>query len=296
MKTIFYIFLLLMFGHATAIAQKPIVLTDDEVKFGNTMCPGVWVDIPEVSIDVVKSNWKKAIEKGSKSKALITANEITIFGAIYKDIAESPVNIFSSVTEKDSIIRLFAAVELSRDEFTKVGSNEHDQLKSTLKQFAKDQYAKVAKDQLSAQESILKNLEKDLASLRKEKEKLEKEIQNANTSISQETYKIATAEKEISTTRSNLESRTGEVNQMADGKEKKAAQSELKSMEKKVKDLEKANVTSDSRITKSKTVITENTAAIAINVENQEDMGVKINKQKMQVAKYADKLKTIESY
>jgi predicted nucleic acid-binding Zn-ribbon protein len=132
--------------------------------------------------------------------------------------------------------------------------------------------------------------------LRKEKEKLEKEIQNANTSISQETYKIATAEKEISTTNSTLENRTGEVNQMADGKEKKAAESELKSMEKKVKDLQKANVTSESKITKSNTVIKENTAAIAINVENQEDMGVKINKQKMQVAKYADKLKTIESY
>jgi chromosome segregation ATPase len=287
---------MVIFGFATTIAQKPIELTDDEVKFGNTMCPGVWVDIPEVSMDVVKSNWKKAIEKGSKSKALVTGNEITIFGAIYKDMTESPVNIFSSVVEKDSIVRLFTAVELSRDVFTKSGSAEHDQLKSTLKQFAKDQYVKVAKDQLSAQESTLKNMEKDLASLRKEKEKLEKEIQNANTTISEETYKIATAEKEIATTNSTLESRTGEVNQMADGKEKKSAESELKSMEKNVKNLQKSNVTSDSRITKSKTVIKENTAAIAINVENQEDMGVKINKQKMQVANYTDKLKTIESY
>lgn len=296
MKTIFYIFLIAMFGHATAIAQKPIVLTDDEVKFGNTMCPGVWVEIPEVTTEDVKSNWKKAIEKGSKSRALVKDNEITIFGAMYKELTESPVNIFSTVAEKDSIVRLFAAVELNRDEFVTAGSNEHDQLKQTLKQFAKDQYAKVAKDQLSAQESILKNMEKDLASLRKEKEKLEKEIQNANTSISQETYKIATAEKEISTTQSTLESRTGEVNQMPDGKEKKSAQSELKSMEKKVKDLQKSNVTSESKIIKSNTVITENTAAIAINVTNQEDMGVKINKQKMQVAKYAEKLQTIESY
>jgi predicted nucleic acid-binding Zn-ribbon protein len=296
MKTIFYIFLLLMFGHATAIAQKPIVLTDDEVKFGNTMCPGVWVEIPEVSSEVVKSNWKKAIEKGSKSKALVTGNEITIFGAIYKDVTELPVNIFSSVAEKDSIVRLFASVELSRDVFTKTGSAEHDQLKKTLKQFAKDQYVKVAKDQLSAQESTLKNMEKDLASLRKEKEKLEKEIQNANTSISQETYKIATAEKEISTTNSTLESRTSEVNQMPDGKEKKSAESELKSLEKKVKDLQKSNVTSESRITKSNTVIEENTAAIALNETNQEELGVKINKQKMQVANYTDKLATIESY
>lgn len=296
MKTFLFAALLAMFSFSFSYAQKPIGFTDDEMKFGNTMCPGVWVDIPEVNAETIKSAWKKTLEKGSKSKALIAGNEITIFGAILKEITTNPVNIFSAIQEKDSVVKLFASVELSRDEFAGVNRPEYDRIKSLLKEFAKENYSKVAKDQLSDEEKKLKDLEKELSSLRREKEKLEKEIQSANTTISEETYKITTTEKEIVEANASYETRAPEVNSMVEGKEKKAAQSELKSLEKKIKDLQKSNVNSESKISKSHTVIKENTAAIELNLVKQDDLGLTINQQKMVVNKYTSKLNIIQSY
>lgn len=296
MKTGIYITLLLIITISAANAQKPLKMTDDSVKFGNTMCPGVWVDIPEVNLETVRTEWKKAVEKGTKSNALVTGNEITIFGAVLKDISDVPVNIFSEVQLQDSMVRLFSAVEMRRDEFTKVNSKEHEQLKKALKQFAKDQYVKVAQDQLSKEESTLTDLEKELSSIRKEKEKLEKEIQSANTTISEEDYKLASVKKAMEVTDADLDSKSTELSTMADGDAKKATQSEVKDLQKEKKSQLKDIGSSESKISKSNTLIGDNNNAILENLKKQEALVEKINTQKLEVDKYTNKLKTIESY
>lgn len=296
MRTGIYITLLLIVAFSAAKAQKPLTMTDDSVKFGNTMCPGVWVDIPEVKLETVRSEWKKAVEKGTKSNALVAENEITIFGAILKDISDVPVNIFSEVQLQDSLVRLFSAVELSRDEFTKVNSREHEQLKKMLNQFAKDQYLKVAQDQLSKEESTLKDLEKELSSIRKEKEKLEKEIQSANTTISEEDYKLISVKKAMEVTDADLDIKSTELSTMADGDAKKALQSEVKDLQKAKKSQLKEIGSSESKISKSNTLIEDNKNAITENLKKQEEFSEKINTQNLQVDKYTKKLKTIESY
>ncbi|MFH1120741.1 MAG: hypothetical protein V1775_13040 [Bacteroidota bacterium] len=296
MRTRLYFSLIFTFGFMATNAQKPIKLSDDSVKFGNTHCPGIWVDIPEVNLETVRTNWIKSLEKGTKSKALITGHEITIFGALLKDVVETPVNIFSAVNGQDSIVRLFAAVELKRDEFTTIDSKEHEQLKITLKQFAKDQYLKVAKDQLSDQEAKLKDLEKELSSMRKEKDKLEKEIQSANTTISEENYKITSVKKEMSVTDASLDAKSTELSTMADGDAKKAAQSEAKDLQKKKKEHLKDISNAENRISKAKTLIQDNNTGISQNLRNQEAVQIKITAQQQEVKKYTDKLSTIESY
>jgi len=296
MKTFLCATLLIVSSLSLSYAQKPINITDDSYKFGNSMCDGIWVDIPEVELKSVQSNWKKLIEKGTKSKALVTDNEITIFGAQLSDIYASPINIFSAIDTKDTTLRLFVAAELSRDEFAAVNSEEYEQLKKMVKQFAKDQYIKVAKDQLSSQESALKSLQKELSSAKKDKDKLEKEIQSANTSISEETYKIASVQKDLASTDASIESVSSGLNGMSDGDAKKQAESELKSLQKKKKEDEKSLTTSENKIVKAKNVIEENTTAISENIKKQEEITGKIDKQTLVVSKYTNKLQTIENY
>lgn len=296
MRTGIYLTLLLIIGFLSANAQKPIKLTDESVKFGSTMCPGVWVDIPEVDLETIRKSWTKDIEKGTKSKAVVAGNEITIFGAIIKDVTESPVNIFSAVLGQDTIVRLFAAFELSRDQFTEINSKEHEQLKSILKQFAKEQYTEVAEKQLSAEESKLKELEKELSSLRKDKEKLDKEILSANSSISEENYKIATVQKEMAVTDATLDTKSTELSTMEDGDAKKAVKSEVKSLQKKKKDHLKDIGSSENKISKANNTIQDNNNAIVVNLKSQEEIGVKISAQKLEVNGFENKLKTIELY
>lgn len=288
--------LIAIFISGTSFGQKPIKITDDSLKFGNTSCPGIWVEIPEVNIEVIRNSWVKTIEKGTKSKSIVAGNEITLFGALIKDITETPVNVFSSVNGQDSLVRLFVALELSRDVFTGINSREHEQLKSFVKQFAKDQYIKVAEDQLSVQESKLKELEKELSSARKAKEKLEKEIQSANTSISEENYKISSIKKELSVTESSLDLKSTELSTMPEGEARKAVQGEVKELQKQKKNQLKAISVAENKISRAKTVISDNNNEITKNLKVQEDLVEKIGGQEAVVSKYSDKLKTIESY
>ncbi|MCO5264462.1 MAG: hypothetical protein M9948_01035 [Lentimicrobium sp.] len=83
MKTGIYLSVIFFIFISLAKAQKPITITDDTIKFGNTLCPGIWVDIPEVNVEAARANWKKTIEKVRNQK-LINGSEITIW-ALLKD-------------------------------------------------------------------------------------------------------------------------------------------------------------------------------------------------------------------
>lgn len=295
MKNVFLTAFLLLLGMVMANAQQAIEFAEGELEFGNSKCPGIWVNIPEADVAKVKKDWKKLIEKGTKSKAIETGNEITIFGAMVKDIVGSPINIYSSVAEKDSAVRLFASVEFSRDEFAVANTPEFESLKNSLKQFSKDQYSVIVKEQLSAEEKTLKAMEKEITSLRKEQEKLEKGIESANTSISQETYKIATSQTNLEENNLSLEKKNSASGSVDDAN-KKAFAKEVKSLENKKKSLEKDIPASETKISKSKTLIEENTAAIPLNAAKQDELGIQINEQKIVVAKFSQKLANIEAY
>jgi hypothetical protein len=51
-------------------AQKPILVYDSSIKLINNYYPGIIVTIPEVNFESVQKNWIKAIESGTKSKAI----------------------------------------------------------------------------------------------------------------------------------------------------------------------------------------------------------------------------------
>lgn len=295
MRNVFLTVFALFLGMAMANAQQTIEFTEGELEFGNSKCPGIWVNIPEADVVKVKKEWKKAIEKGTKSKAIETGDEITIFGAIMKDIITSPINIYSSVVGKDSTVMLFASVEFSRDQFAVPETREYENLMKGLKQFSKDQYIGIVKDQLSAEEKKLKAMEKEIASLRKDQEKLEKGIESANTTISQETYKMATSQTKLGETDSSIEKQNN-ASETVDDVNKKAFAKELRSLESQKKTLEREISSSETKIDKSKTLIEENTAAIPVNRTKQDELGFQINEQKMVVAKFAQKLSNIEAY
>ena len=70
--------------------QKPIRVLEDSVQFGNYLYPGFNVTIPEAGYDNVLKNWIKAQETGTKSKVQTENGEMTIFGAIIKEISSTP--------------------------------------------------------------------------------------------------------------------------------------------------------------------------------------------------------------
>jgi len=280
----------------TAKAQKPITLAEDSVKFGNRYFPGFWLSIPEVKPELVKTNWIKAIEKGTKSKVSGNKNEMSLIGANIPDIYKGGVNIVSKILDRDSLIQLFVSVETTRDNFIVSTSGDYGNLKKYLNKFAKGQYAAVAKNQLSAEEAKLKNLEKELKSARKNKEKSDKGIQSANVRISGQNDKISGINKELDILDIKIGNCSTLLSTLDEGDARKAKQSELKDLQKKKKSLLKDINSAENNISKANIAIQDNKKEIELNEVKQTEIGERINQQKLVVDKYVQKLKVIEAY
>jgi hypothetical protein len=296
MKSYLYIIIGFLFSLSVAKAQKPVSLTEDSVKFGSRYFPGFWLTIPEAKPETVKTNWIKSIQKGTKSKVSIDRNEMTLFGAIIRKVTDGSINIMSRIDNADSAILLFVSVETARDIYIGKTSEEYEKLSAFLYNFGKDQYIIVAKDQLSAEESKLKSLEKGLKSDRKNKIKFEKNIQSDKVNITQQNDKISGFNKELEILDISIDNASTLLSTMMDGDAKKAKKSELKDLKKKKKTLLKNINSAENSISKSKTSISDNTKNIELNDETQKEMTDKINKQKLSLAKFQQKLKTIEEY
>lgn len=296
MKRYFFYFGLFLFSISVAKSQKPITLTEDSVKFGNRYFPGFWLSIPEAKPDVIKTNWIKAIEKGTKSKVSVKNNEMSLFGAILPNFTEGSVNIISKVETGDSLTQLFVSVETVRDVFVGETSEEYDKLSSYVKKFGKDQYIIVAKDQLSNEESTLKNLEKELKSARKDKEKFDRGIQSSKVNITQQNDKISGINKELEMLDIKIDNNTTLLSTMDDGEAKKTKKSELKSLQKKKKSLLKNINSAENSILKANTSIADNTANIELNEAAQKELVDKITQQKLSITRFQKKLKIIEGY
>lgn len=277
-------------------AQKPVTLTPDSVKIGNTGFPGFWLGIPEVKSAAVKASWIKSIEKGTKSKVKKENNDLTIFGAIIRDVYEGSVNIMSKVVDQDSLCRLFVCVETTRNKFIGKSSPEYEKLSKYLKNFGKDQYIALAKDELSVENDKLREMEKDLKTARKSKEKYEKNIQSSKTLISESKDKINNLNKEITEVTAAIDNTATLSVSAPDPDAKKAKQSELKTLEKKKKGLLKDVHTAENNISKANTAIDDHTRDIALNDETQKAINEKIKKQTLVVNRYENKLKTIKEF
>lgn len=295
MKKFLLISVLLITVHLVN-AQQPITFADDTQTFGTLEFPGIWVDIPEASAKTILENWAITIQKGTKSKPVISGQDVSLFGALIKDIFEGPVNIESRIKAQDSMVRLFAGVELRRGEFAVSGSPEYQKLKDFLKKFAKDEYIEVAEKQLSAEEARLKDLEKNLSGLRKDRERFDKEIQSSNADIAKENDNILAYRKQLEVTDQSIGSLTTDISLASDPETKKQKESELKSAQKKKKDLLKDISNSENRISKANHNIEDAKNNILLNTKSQEEAGVKINTQKITVGEFVQKLKKIKLY
>lgn len=296
MKRLCFFLFILIVSISFVKAQKPITLNDDSVKFGNRYFPGIWLNIPEAKAEQVRTNWIKAIEKGTKSKVTVEKNEMTLFGANIPDFYAGSINIMSKIADRDSIANLFVSVETKRDVFVVPGSDEYEKLTNYLKKFGKEQYVKVAKEQLAAEEAKLSTLEKNLKAARKEKEKFDKSIQSSNIAIVQANDEIKRLNKELESTDAKIEKSTSSLSGMTEGDAKKAKEKELKDLQKKKKSALKGINTAENNISKANIAIDDNTKSIELNTAKQNELLLDIDQQKIVVSQFQEKLLTIQAY
>ncbi|MBN2612543.1 MAG: hypothetical protein JXB00_13385 [Bacteroidales bacterium] len=299
MKTIISLAVVWFLTIIPSVAQKPITIKETSLQFQHGSIPGILVAIPEVPLKTIEDSWVKTLEKGTKSKVQAEMGEMSIFGAINKDIAGGPMNIYSYVRQKDTVVLLAASFELKKDEYITSENRDFEfgKAKTFMFQFAKDHYLSLAKDELQTEEKKLNKLESSLNSLQNDKSKLEKMIQSNNSSIT-------TLNEELVVSRASLQSLSGELSTqktqmegMDEGAGKEEKQKYITDLEKRIKKTENEISSGEKKVTAMAAEI-ENAQKDGIpkNMKEQEQLKIEIAEQKEVVKFYTSKYNTIKAY
>ncbi len=291
---------MLAFMVAPAIlhAQRPIVVNEDSISFSNAKYPGITVSIPEVPYERTQKNWIKVMESGTKSKVVSDAGGMTIFGANLKNISPTPVNLYSKLMNQDSLLLLCVSLELKKDVYLDktTGDAELTLAKDFLKEFAKDQYTDFVKDQLEAEDKILKDLNNELNGLENEKERMQKSIQSSKTTITAENDNIVLKNSEVTKVTAEILEQNNQLLTMEEGAAKEGKAGYLKDMEKQKKKLLNDIESSQNKINKANKEIEDCNRDIPKNDTQQEALREKIALQEAVVEKFTTKLNTVKAF
>ena len=296
-RSVVFIFLIVN-ALITTQAQQPITIYEDSIQFSSGKYPGLVVTIPEATYEAVQKGWEKRIESGTKSKAVYENGEWSIFGAMLKSISPNPVNIYSKLVSQDSLLQLLVSCELKKDKFIEKGSSEAElaTAKTLLKDFAKEQYMALAKDQLDLEQNKLKDLEKELSSLEKDESDFEKAIRSAESTIKSENDNQIVLNNQLTSLSGEIISQSASANALEDGSAKEERLKYVQNMEKEKKKLLNDIESSKKKVSRAESDIDNADSEIPKNQSLQEEVQYKIDAQKAVVTSFEDKLKTISEF
>lgn len=279
-------------------AQKPIVINEDSISFNTSKYPGFAVAIPEVNYDRTLKEWTKELQSGTKSKVVTENGDMSIFGAMLKTITPSPVNVYSKLLYKDSLVHLLVSVETKKDQYIDRthGDAEFTAAKTFLKNFAKNQYVDFVKDELQVENKKLNDLKGNLNSLQNEKSRMQKSINSSNSTIKSEQDNIMLQNTELPKITGEIATQNNQLTSMEEGAAKEEKASYIKELEKKKKKVLNDIKSSENKISKAQNAINDAQRDIPKNEGEQEVMRGKIAQQEAVVKYFEEKLNTVKSY
>jgi chromosome segregation ATPase len=298
MKSFLTLFLLIIVSCLGIKAQKPILLSEDSLLIGKSRLPGLSVTIPEANYESTLKSWIKDMQSLTKSKVIIENGEMSIFGSRLKEISPNPVNVYSKLIDLDSLLKLVVSIELKKDQYVEntTGEAEYTKTQNYIKEFAKNRYIEVVKDQVDTEEKKLRDVEKELSSLEKEKSRMQKSIQTNNNNILSENENITNQRNELTTVSASLaEQNNLPGNLEADPAQKEKAQL-IKDLEKRKKKASNSIESSENKINKANSEIDNATNEIPRIEKMQQVVSEQVAQQEAVYQKFVDKLKKIKSY
>jgi len=292
------ILLAILMSNTVLNAQKPIKVLEDSIPIGNYLYPGFNVTIPEANFDNTLKNWVKLQETGTKSKVQTENGEMTIFGAIIKQVSPAPVNIYSRLLNEDTLSRLLVTIELKKDLYIEPASGDIQltAARDYLKDFAKSQYMDVIKEQLAAEEKILRDMNKELGGLESSKSRTQKTARNKRNVVNDEQDKLLVKHNELSMLSNEIIYKNNEMMAMPVGAGRDAMSAQIKELEKRRKKLQREISKGESKINKARSDINQADNSIPRNEQEQGNVRSRIDAQQLVVQSYIDKLNTVKLY
>jgi hypothetical protein len=164
------------------------------------------VDIPQAKLKDVTNDFKKYVKKDAKGKSNEEKGEISMLGAVNKNISSMPFNVFGRFVESSEGVTVSIWVA---DGANFVSSKLHFRqelaVSKYLKDFAVEQYKQAVKEELEKEKDKAKAEQKVLEGFVKDQKKAESNIEDHKAEIANREKKIKEEEANIGTAKSNQE-------------------------------------------------------------------------------------------
>jgi hypothetical protein len=216
MKKLLLILIVLLSNISYLSAQVNIQVVEEMKTMSLGERPAFVVDVPEGNYEIIKKAWIKLLENGTRSKAVLLSNEINIKGAVWQKISLDSINIYSSVYDIDSVIKVVSFIEIDSVFISSEPSDVYEKeipssIKTIVRDFAVNQYMGVYEEKIKNEESVLKDLEKEYQSLSDELEKNQKNIKENEENITQSENAIKITEADLELKDKEIEAKKLEI-------------------------------------------------------------------------------------
>ena len=111
-RSIFTALLLFSLVPIYSISQENIEVIQKSVSMSQGEQPAYIVNVPQSDYELVLNAWKKVIRQNTKSKVEEKEHELFIAGTQITSIHHKPINIYSAVINKDSVVKVVAVYEI----------------------------------------------------------------------------------------------------------------------------------------------------------------------------------------
>ncbi len=299
-KTITLLFSLFL-GIQLVYSQATIEVKEEIITISRGDQPAFVVDIPNAVYETVQKDWIKFLEKGTKQKVEEVSNELNIFGAVFKKITLDSVNVYSSLYDLDSCIRVIACFELDSIFISSMSENLQQKelsiaLKSSVRDFAIEQYIEVYEQKLKDENEQLNALEKERSEQMDVIEKNQKSIKGDEENIRRSEDAIDIVEGDLEVKNAEIKNKKAVVASLRsyDPEGYKVANKELRVLEREKKKLEKNREKELKKIVEYKNDIKEAERSIGQMEDEVEKIEMKISEQKDRIDQIEGEKKRIK--
>lgn len=281
----------------SVFAQEKITVDESPQPMSKGTYPAYITEIPGAKLKDVERDWKRYITSGSKGRVLEANDEISIIGAVNKNISQEPFNVYSHILETTTGVKLTAWLTFKDSVYISKDLNTDKDLAAQkyIRDFGVQEYKLVVKGELQKQNEMLRLLQDQQNDLIKAEEHSNKKIEEYERDIQKNNGEIATNADDQKRKADLISNQKGVVESTRDNPEdNKAAIKTLKDLEgdqnKLVKNGEKLN----KEIDNWNREIREEQRKIEAGKADQKLKIDAIEKQKQSVQEVEDKLKNIQ--
>ena len=173
-------------------AQFDVKFDESARPFSKGTYPAYQFELTQSHLQQTEKDWMDYLHKGAKAKPVSVNGEVSIAGAVSENVWPAPFNVYSTLLETTTGVKLTVWVSLNNDSIFVSGAlaDRNLAVEKYLHDFAAAEYRAIVKSELEGENTKLKKLQNELEALYHDQDAATKKSNRFNRAIERNRNKI----------------------------------------------------------------------------------------------------------